>query len=65
MKKAWIHKANSFKEAEKFNGEYYFNMNGLERLDIVQFLREEYFKIKRRLKNESRKGLRKSIKIIK
>ena len=64
MKKVWIHKANSFKEAERFDERYYSNMDGSERLDMVQFLREEHFKMRGQLKNASRKGLRRYIKIV-
>jgi len=64
MKKIWVHRLNSFKEKEKFDNNYYLNMDSIERLEIVQFLREGYFKIKGRLKNEGRKRLRRSVKII-
>lgn len=65
MKKIWIHKTNSFKKAEKFDEEYYFNMDSSKRLDMVQFLREEYLKMRGQLKNAGRKGLRRYIRIIK
>ena len=64
MKKIWIHKADSFKKAKDFEARYYSDMTSSERIDVVQFLRERYFKVKGRLKDESRKGLRRSIKII-
>ena len=64
MRKIWINKANSFKKAEDFDNKYYFNLRASERLDIVQFLRESYFKIKGRTSNAGRKGLRRSVKII-
>lgn len=53
----------SFREAEKFDKEYYLAMSPAERLDIVQFLREVYRKFGRG-KNEERKGLRGFIKVI-
>ena len=65
MKKVWVNKAYSFEDAERFDINYYLNMTGEERLDIMQFLRESYYKINKSLKNESRKGLRRVIKIIK
>ncbi len=65
MKKIWVNKTYSFKDAERFDENYYLNMTSAERLDIMQFLRESYYKINKRLKNESRKGLRRVIKIIK
>lgn len=64
MKKVWIHKSNSFKEADNFDEKYYSNMNGVKRLEIVQFLREAYFKIKGQTGHEGRKRLRRSFKII-
>ena len=65
MKKIWVNKTYSFKDAERFDENYYLNMTSAERLDIMQFLRESYYKINKRLKDESRKGLRRVIKIIK
>lgn len=64
MKKIWMHKTSSFKKAESFNEKYYFDMSSSERVGTVQLLREQFFKLKGRLKNESGKGLRRSIKII-
>ena len=64
MKKMWIHKTGSFKKAKDFDEEYYFNMSNAERMNMVQLLREQYFKLKGRLKDEGRKGLRRSVKII-
>ena len=64
MKKVWINKSNSFKEADDFDEKYYSNMSGVKRLEVVQFLREAYFKIKGQTGHESRKRLRRSFKII-
>lgn len=64
MKKIWVHKTNSFKSAEEFDEEYYFNMNSTQRLETMQFLREIYFKFNKNRKNEDRKGLRRAIKVI-
>jgi len=61
MKKIWINKANSFKSAERFDQDYYLNMSENERLETMQYLREIFYKIK---KNENRKRLRRTIKII-
>jgi len=63
MKKIWVNKAASFKEAEKFDEEYYRAMSEIERLEIVQFLRETHYKLDGG-KNEDRKGLRGFVKII-
>lgn len=63
--KIWINRANSFKEAEEFDTEYYMSMSGNERLEIMQYLREIYFyKIKGK-DNANRKGLRRVIRVIK
>jgi len=64
MRKVWIHRSNSFKEADNFDEKYYSNMTGIKRLEIVQFLREAYFKIKGQAGYEGRKRLRRSFKII-
>ena len=64
MDRIWVNRAKSFKDAEKFDEDYYLNMTGSERLEIIQYLRETYFKIKRGKKNENRKGLRRSVKVI-
>lgn len=63
MKRIWIKKANSFKEAEKFNRSYYLSLSPGQRLEIMQFLRETFYKM-RRGQDESGKGLRRIIKII-
>lgn len=64
MKKIWVNKADSFREAEKFDEDYYQAMSEIERLETVQFLREMHHKIKGDLKNEGRERLRRVIKII-
>ncbi len=64
MKKVWVNKADSFKEAQKFDESYYRTMSPGERLETVQFLREIYRKIKRGRSREGRKRLRRTIKII-
>lgn len=63
-KKIWINKASSYKDAEKFEHDYYNSMNSIERISIMQDLRESYLKLKGK-SDESRKGLRRVIKIIK
>lgn len=62
MKKIWVNKAYSFKEAEEFDRDYYLSLPRARRLEIVQFLRETHHKFGRG-RNESRKGLRGFIKI--
>jgi len=64
MKRIWVNKAQSFKAAKEFDRDYYLKMNASERLETMQLLREWYFKIKKGLKNENRKRLRRVVKII-
>ena len=62
-RKIWMNKAQSFKEAERFDIDYYLSMSASERLQTVQFLREMYHKIKG-LRNEGRKRLCRVVKVI-
>ena len=64
MKKIWVNKAHSFKEAEELDRQYYLRMSGKEKIETVQLLREIYCKINKEAKNASRKGLRRIIRII-
>lgn len=64
MKNIWIHKTDLFKKAEGFDEEYYIRMPSSKRLEIVQLLREQYLKLKKRVNYESRKRLRRSIRIV-
>lgn len=63
MKKIWVNKVGSFKQAGRFERDYYRLMSPSERLETVQFLRES-FKIKKGKRNEDRKGLRRVVRII-
>lgn len=65
MKKIWIRKSASYKEAEEFDREYYLKMTPSERLDIMQYLREIYYKFGRKKKTNGRARLRRVLKIIK
>ena len=65
MRKIWVKRSKSFKEAEKFNQEYYSNMSASKRLEIIQILRDAYFKLKTGPCYESRKRLRRVVRIIK
>jgi hypothetical protein len=60
----WVNKSDSFDAANEFDDDYYLSMSREERLETLQFLREIYFKIKKGSEDESRKGLRRVIKII-
>lgn len=65
MKKIWIHKARSFKEAAAFDRRYYAALSGNERLAIVQFLRESFYKLEQGKRREKKRArFRRSIKII-
>ncbi|MEI6634415.1 MAG: hypothetical protein WCP22_11460 [Chlamydiota bacterium] len=64
MKKIWVHKAKSFADAAKFDRLYYAGLSPEARLDIVQMLREEHFKIHRALPYENGKRLRRVLTII-
>ena len=63
MKKIWINKANSFKEAAEFDSDYYMKMPKAERINTMQLLREIYRKLKAP-RNENGKRLRRVIKVI-
>lgn len=63
-KRIWMHKTNSFDDAERYDEDYYLNMSSLERLETMQLLREIHFKMIKK-ENEGREGLRRTIKIIK
>ncbi len=61
MRKIWVRKSSSFKEAQQFDIDYYLSMSPSERLGIMQFLRETELK----LKNEkNRKRLRRVVKVV-
>jgi len=64
MQKIWMKKANSFYEAQKQDQDYYLKMSPEERLEIVQFLREQYLKFGRVDINEIGKGLRRIITVV-
>lgn len=62
--KIWIKKARSFSEAQEQDGDYYLKMSPEERLEIVQYLREQYSKFGGANSNESGKGLRRTVRVI-
>lgn len=64
-RKVWVNKSRSFRESQEFDDAYYQAMTPKERLETVQFLREEYEKMKKGKKHEDRKGLRRVLKLIK
>jgi hypothetical protein len=62
--KVWINKTNSFEEAQKFDDSYYLSLKATERLETVQFLREEYRKLNKDQDHEGGKRLRRIFKLI-
>jgi len=64
MQKIWVRKAKSFSEAQEQDIEYYLKMSPQERLETVQFLREQYPKFARVKLHESRKRLRRTVRIV-
>jgi hypothetical protein len=65
MKRIWVNKAGSFKEAVDFDTAYYLSLSSAERIESVQILREEYFKSKGIEFREDGKRLRRVFRIIK
>ena len=63
-RKIWIKRVNSFSEENNDDLSYYLSMSSQERLEIVQFLREQYEKINGMNTHESGKGLRRTIRIV-
>ena len=61
--KIWVRKAKSFSEAEEQDLDYYLAMSPQERVEIVQFLREQYPKFAKVKLSESGKRLRRSVRI--
>jgi hypothetical protein len=64
MEKIWVKKAKSFSKAHEDDLNYYIRMTPEERLDAVQFLREQYNRIGDIKPDENRKGLRRVIRIV-
>ena len=63
-RKVWMKKINSFSQERAEDLDYYLNMSSQERLEIVQFLREQHQKINGMNTHESGKGLRRTIRIV-
>ena len=64
MKKIWIKKFVSFREADRFDRNYYRRMSAIGRLENLQFLREIYYKLRSNFKDEGRERLRRVIRVI-
>ena len=65
MKRIWINKAGTFKEAQDFDTAYYLGLSSEKRLETVQILREEYFKSNGLEFREDGKRLRRVFRVIK
>lgn len=66
MKRIWVHKATSFKDAEEFDRRYYRAMSAKARVETVQYLRELYVKLPSRYRKHAPdgKGLRRVFTIV-
>ena len=64
-KKVWVNIVHSFSAAEKFDDEYCKAQTAVQRLDEMQFLRDQYFKMNKEAGNARRKGLRGLVEVIK
>ncbi len=65
MKKIWVNRAKSFDEAQDFDKAYYLSLSSTERVENVQFLREEFLKSHGLKFREDGKRLRRVFRIIK
>ena len=63
-KTIWLNKANSFKESQKFDADYYLKLSSKERVEAIQLLRESHFKAKGLYSGGEGKRLRRVFRII-
>ena len=63
--KIWMKKTRSYADAQTFDDSYYLTLSASERLETVQFLREEYAKLNKGKSNESGKNIRRVFRLIK
>ncbi len=63
-KTIWLNKANSFKEAQKFDAAYYRRLSAKERIEAIQVLREAPFKSTGMSIGENGKRLQRVVRII-
>jgi hypothetical protein len=63
-KTIWLNKANSLKEAQKFDAAYYLKLSSKERVEAIQHLREAHFKSTGMSIGENGNRLRRIIRII-
>ena len=64
LKHIWLKKFNSFRKADAADIQEYINMSPNKKLELMQYLRESYYKLDKKMYNESKKGLQRTIKII-
>ena len=64
VQRIWMKKAKSFSEAQDQNLDYYLKMSAQERLEIVQYLREQYTRFFKGNENESGEGLRRTVRVV-
>jgi predicted nucleotidyltransferase len=64
QRKIWIKKSHSYAEAQEFDDAYYLSLSASERLEAVQFLREEYGRLSKGKKHESGKNLRRVLGLL-
>lgn len=62
--KIQLNKTTSFAEAKAWDDAYYLSMSASERLETVQFLREEYKKLRKGKVDEGGKRLRRVFRLI-
>ena len=62
--KIQLNKTTSFAEAKAWDDAYYLSMSASERLETVQFLREEYKKLRKGKDDEGGKRLRRVFRLI-
>jgi len=63
-KKAWIHVAHSFEEAEAFEERYYRSLSRKERIETVDWLRQVYRKYRGMKKAHGGTRLRRVLRIV-
>ena len=63
--KNWVNRAKSFEEAQDFDNVYYLSLSSTERVESVQFVREDFFKSHGLKFREDGKRLRRVFRIIK
>lgn len=63
--RVWLHKSAPFEEAQQFDVDYYLRVSSAERIEMIQILREAYFKLKGLAAGENGKSLRRVFRIVK